>query len=300
MYSIAELNKRFGIADKLEFTPLADGLQAAHIQSSLCEARVSLQGAQVLDWTPAGEKPVVWLSPGASFIKGKSVRGGVPVCWPWFGAHEAQADYPAHGFARTVAWEVLSSEALADERVRLHFRLLVDDTINSMWPDTTPLELTISMGKSLELELLTRNEASQPIRLSEALHTYFAVGDIRQVHVSGLEDGDYLDKTEGFARKRQQGDISFNSEVDRVYLATERQCVIDDPVWQRRIVIDKRGSRSTVVWNPWLEKARAMGDMGEQGYLSMVCVESGNAASDVVTIAPGDEHRLWVQYKLES
>lgn len=254
---INELNKRFGLSAKLAFKAIGEGMVVAEIHTGLCTARIALQGAQVVNWAPKNEKPVIWLSTDAKFRSGKSIRGGTPVCWPWFGAHDSEKDFPAHGYARTVAWDITSSELLADERIKLGFCLIASEATNALWPHNSPLELFITFGASLELELVTRNEDSRPITISEALHTYFAVEDIRQVRVIGLDACEYVDKVDNFVRKTQQGDVTFMGEVDRVYVNTQSECVIDDAGWQRRIHINKRGSQSTVVWNPWIEKAAA-------------------------------------------
>ncbi len=300
MMDLADLNARFGLEEQLSFHLLNENMVVAEVRSSRCTARIALQGAQVLEWAPEGQKPVLWLSKGSNFIPGKSIRGGTPVCWPWFGAHDSKSDYPAHGHARTVDWDVLSSESLTEDRIKLVFCLKTSQATEAVWPYRTPLELHITLGDRLELELITRNDEAEPISIGEALHTYFAVGDVRQVAVSGLNACEYLDKVNDFARCTQQDKVSFNSEVDRVYLNTEAECVIEDACWERNIRIKKRGSHSTIVWNPWIEKALAMGDMGKDGYLNMVCVESGNAAENVVVLKPGEEHRLWVEYSVDN
>ena len=156
------------------------------------------------------------------------------------------------------------------------------------------------MGATLELDLVTRNTGDAPFTLGAALHTYFAVSDIRHIAVRGLEACDYLDKVDAGRRKQQSGPVTFSGETDRIYLDTDADVLIEDPGWQRRIRIAKGGSRSTVVWNPWIEKADRMGDLGEEGYLSMVCVETANAADDVVTVMPAAEHHLWTRFSVES
>ena len=296
---LGALNARFGIADTLVFEPGPGGLPVARVDNAAAGAVIALQGAQLIGWSPRGEQPVIWLSEAARFVPGKSVRGGVPVCWPWFGAHGREADFPAHGYARTVPWQVLASEALAAGQTRLVLRLLESDVTRAWWPHDTPLEYRITVGQELELELITRNAGGAAVTIGEALHTYFQVGDVSQVQVLGLEDGEYLDKVDGLRRKTQSGPIGIAAEVDRVYVNSTGPCVISDPVLARRILIDKGGSKSTVVWNPWIEKAGRMGDLGEQGYRHMLCVESGNAADNVLTIMPGAEHRLWVRYRVE-
>lgn len=298
MADIGDLNTRFGIPGVLAFRDCG-GIVMAEVAASRGKATISLQGAQVLAWTPTGEKPVIWLSSDAKFVPGRSVRGGVPVCWPWFGAHGTHTAFPAHGYARTVPWQVTRAEPLVDGRLRIAFELSESDITRQWWPHATPVTLQISIGKTLDLDLVTRNTGKEPVTITEALHTYFAIGDLRKTKVLGLEGMEYLDKAAGGQRGQQVGPVAFTGETDRIYLNTTAECVIDDTAWQRRIHIAKRGSRSTVVWNPWIEKAQKMGDLGPDGYLQMVCVESGNAADNAVIVPPGGEHRLSVTYRVE-
>jgi D-hexose-6-phosphate mutarotase len=296
---LSVLNERFGIHDQLTLIEGPGGLAVVEIANSLAVATVALQGAQLLSWIPRGEQPVIWLSRDARFETGQSIRGGVPVCWPWFGPHATQPSFPAHGFARTVPWQVCETKTLEDGATFVAFRVMRTAVTDVFWPQASELELVIKVGATLELDLVTRNTGTESITIGDALHTYFAVSDVRHIAVEGLEGCPYIDKPDSDKRKQQSGPVTFNAETDRIYLDASADCLIDDPGMQRRIRISKRGSRSTVVWNPWIEKAERMGDMGENGYLNMVCVESTNAADDVVTIAPGDEHRLWVSYQVE-
>jgi len=165
------------------------------------------------------------------------------------------------------------------------------------WPYPSELECRVKVGKTLEVELITRNTGLEPFTLGCALHTYFEVGDVRKVEVLGLEEAAYIDKVNG-GKNRQSGPVTVNSEVDRIYLDTASDCLIRDPIYGRVIRVEKQGSRSTVVWNPWLEKAGKMGDLGDDGYLNMLCVESCNAADDVVTVPPGKSHQLSVRYSV--
>jgi D-hexose-6-phosphate mutarotase len=132
------------------------------------------------------------------------------------------------------------------------------------------------------------------------LHTYFAVSNILDAAVTGLDGCDFIDRVGGDSRGRQSGVVAFARETDRIYLDTPSGCSIEDPGWRRRILIETSNSRSTVVWNPWVEKAAKLGDMGETGYLGMVCVESGNAAANTLTLNAGDEHCLQARYSVES
>ena len=293
------LNERFGIRDELTFSDGPGGLAVVEIANRLAVATIALQGAHLLKWIPRGEQPVIWLSMDAGFEAGQSIRGGVPVCWPWFGPHATHPSYPAHGFVRTIPWQLGDTKTLDDGATFVVFRMIQTAATNVFWPHRAELELAMKVGATLDLDLITRNTGAEAITIGDALHTYFAVSDIRHIAVEGLEGCRYIDKLDGGKRKQQSGPVMFNAETDRIYLDTTADCLINDPGLQRRIRIGKRGSRSTVVWNPWRVKAERMTDMGENGYLSMVCVESTNAADDVVTIAAGDEHHLRVSYQVE-
>ena len=296
--AVAELNARFGIRGRVGFDQLEGGLIVAEVCNAQATARIALQGAQLLDWTPAGEQPVIWVSPGAVYAPGKAVRGGVPVCWPWFGPHATQAGFPAHGFARTQSWEMVQVQPLPDGSTTLGLRLLQDAHTRLLWPHETALQLLVNIGQRLRIDLLTRNTGSEAFTLSQALHTYFAVSDAREVAVRGLEGLPYIDKVAGGVRRVQSGPVIVDAETDRIYLDHGGECVIEDPGLGRRIVIRREGSRSTVVWNPWAEKSAAMADMGEGAYRGMLCVEAANAAADVVRVEPGGAHRLQVSYHL--
>jgi glucose-6-phosphate 1-epimerase len=299
MALLSALNADFAIPGQLIFKETAPGFAVAEVFNGLATATIALQGAQLLTWTPRGQSPVIWLSPDAMFVSGKSVRGGVPICWPWFGPHASKASLPAHGFARTVPWEVIGTRAMPEGATRIDFRLVKSNVTRAQWQHSSQLECRVTVGAALEIDLMTRNTDRIAITIGDALHTYFMVSDVRRVTIHGLEGSPYLDKMDGGKRKQQAGPVTIGAETDRVYLETGADCLIDDPGLKRRIRIRKRGSHSTVVWNPWIEKSSRLGDVGEDGYLNMLCVESANAADDVVTIAPGGEHHLWVRYEIE-
>jgi len=300
MTEVTILNRQWGIKNQLIFDTTHSGLIIANINNSHASASIALQGAQLMAWRPAGEKSPIWLSPDTTLAPGKSIRGGVPICWPWFGAHQTQADFPAHGFARTVQWQVIDTKQLPNGDTQITLQLDADNIPQQLWPHATTAQCQVTIGKTLEIALTTFNNSQDDITISEALHTYFAVSDVRNISISGLDGCQYLDKVAAMQQKEQSGDITFASEVDRVYIDTEADCVIRDPALSRQVRIGKTGSRSTVVWNPWIEKSLQMGDMREDGYLKMVCVESANAANNQVTIAAGEQHQLTVSYQLES
>jgi len=297
--NISTLNHSFAIDKKIRFRDAGDGFPVADITTGHGTAAVALQGAHLLSWVPADQEPVIWMSKDAQFATGKSIRGGTPVCWPWFGAHASEAAFPAHGFARTSLWTVTATEQLPDDNIRISFRFSVDNH-HPLWPQPMQCELHITCGATLQLELVTTNQGDAAITITEALHTYFAIGDIAAVSVDGLDGCAYLDKPEDFKLKQQHGTITFDNEVDRVYLETTGDCLIHDKQWQRTIRIAKSGSASTIVWNPWQQRAAEMGDMGKDGYRSMLCVEGANAADNRIVIAPNGSHTLSVYYSVEN
>jgi glucose-6-phosphate 1-epimerase len=297
MSELTALNSRFGIAGKLSFEEVG-GLVAARVTNAFAIATIALQGAHVMTWQPTGQAPVIWLSKFAKFAPGKSIRGGMPICWPWFGPHASNAQFSGHGFARTVPWQLLDAKVLPDGRVRLEFELVQSDATRAQWPNECLVRNIVTVGQELEVDLETTNTGNASFQLGQAFHTYFEVGDIRRATVAGLEGCEYVDKVDGGARKRQQGQVAFTQETDRIYLATRGCCGIVDPALDRTILITSTGSRSTVVWNPWIEKADKMGDFGQDGYLNMVCVETANAAEDVITLAAGETHTMAAQYRV--
>ena len=299
--SLADLNTRFGINEQLKFIEGPNGLVFAEIDNALGTAYICLQGAHITTFRPKDQvEPVIWVSKFAKFAPGKSIRGGAPVCWPWFGAHATEASFPGHGFARTVMWEVTQSAALPSGETEITLALLENEQTRTQWPHKSRVELNVVVGKSLKASLDTTNLGDAPIQIGEALHTYFQISDIEAVQVTGLENTVYLDKVGEATRRTQNGPITFTGEVDRVYVDTETTCYIVDPAYERRIKIAKSGSRSTVVWTPWNEKADKMGDFGPDGWRQMVCVESVNALENVVIVAAGETHRMSVEYSAET
>ena len=297
--TVTELNERYAIGNHVSFKELAGDMVCIEVANQHALANIVLQGAHIATFQPRGEEPVIWLSPQARFTPGKSIRGGVPVCWPWFGAHKTDGSLPSHGFARTVPWEVLETKAHPDGSTFLRFGLVESDATRAQWPHPCTAQLEVTINRKLRVELVTSNTGDAAFELGEALHTYFQISDVANVNIRGLENCAYLDKVQDFTHCTQNGRIVIDSEVDRVYINTGADCVIEDKGMKRAIRIAKQGSLSTVVWNPWQEKADKMGDMGENGYRNMVCVESGNAWDNVVALAPGETHRLVAVYSVE-
>jgi len=286
------LNDQFAIAEHITFAASAGGLPVAKIRNAYAAASVAVQGGHVITFQPHGQQPVLWVSSLSVFEPGKTIRGGIPVCWPWFGSHPTDPFLPFHGFVRAAMWQVRGTSVGPADATEIRLGLTESEDSLAIWPHAFDLEIVVTVGAQLHIELIARNPGDQPFVCGGALHTYYTVGDARRIAITGLDGCDYLDKVEGFKRKPQHGPVTIEAETDRVYLDTDATCVIDDPVLDRRIVIAKAGSRTTVVWNPWAEKAKQIVDFGDDEYLSMVCVETANADKDVATVAPGGEHRL--------
>ncbi len=279
-----------------QLRPIGEGLHEIACENPLASYRVLTQGAQLLSWHPAGETEVVWCSPHARFLEGKPPRGGTPICWPWFGPH-SNPDYPAHGLVRAREWTLASYSRETDGSDILRFRTTTTGSDASpLWPYKAQLDLTYRIGQALILTLETTNLGEDPITITEAVHTYFGVGDVREIDILGLSGSTYLDRLQADARIIQTGDIRITRETDRVYLSTSPECTITDRRLNRSIHISSEGARSKVVWNPWIEKGAKLGDLGDSGYLQMVCVESGNIADDAIMIAPGERHALEIKY----
>lgn len=296
-----DLNNRLGVPYQLAFRGTSDGLMVAEIDNSHATASISLQGGHVMSWQPkSAAQPVVWLSKLAKLAPGKSIRGGVPVCWPWFGPHETESGFPGHGYARTVPWAVTRTGSLADGATQITLELINSDQTRAMWEHPCKLSLEVTVGQTLKLALTTSNLGDDEFVIGEALHTYLQIGDIAHTRVLGLEECEFLDKagTGSGLRRRQEGPVTFTAETDRIYVNTTADCVIEDLQLARRIRIAKSGSHSTVVWTPWTEKADRMGDFGPNGWRSMVCVESANALENVVTVPGHASHSMSVEYSL--
>jgi glucose-6-phosphate 1-epimerase len=262
------------------------------IDHPAASAEVFPYGAHLTQWTPAGGTPMIFLSPNSAFTPGKPIRGGVPVCFPWFGANPADANLPMHGFARISEWTVADITETADAAVA-RFELRSSDATHKLWPHDFVAEMTYSLGRELEMKLAVRNTGTSPLEFEAALHTYFAVSDIRNVSVAGLQGTQYLDKVDDMRRKTDSDPaVRFVDQVDRTYLNTEATCTIDDPGIGRKIVVAKTGSRTTVVWNPALKRATELTDIGPAAWPGFVCVETANVGENKITLAAGKTHEM--------
>ena len=289
--TIAELDRRFGILGIAEVVGGNGGLPLVKITTPATAGEMYLHGAHVTSWKPAGQQDVLFVSTRSLWADGHAIRGGVPICFPWFGDKEGDPHAPAHGFVRTKSWQLESIQATGN-KVTVTMFTESDQSTKKWWPADFRLVHRATFGTELGLELTMTNTGPTPLRFEEAMHAYHRVGDVGQARVSGLDGVPYLDKTDSYREKLQLGDVVIESETDRVYLNTQHPLDVQDSVLQRRIQIAKRNSLTTVVWNPWMEKGSELSDLGEDQWNQMLCIETSNVGTFGVELAPGQQHTM--------
>ena len=286
------LNTQFGIPGKLLFELSVGGFPIIQVETETATAVISVYAGHILSYRPKGEPDVLWLSEQAVYEPGKAIRGGIPIIWPWFGSHPTDAKKYVHGFARRMMWGVQSTGEDEDGRILITLELTETEATKALWSHDFALTLSIVVGLALEVTLTVANTGDIDFTYTAAMHSYFTVSDIEALSIRGLAGTAYLDNLDNMKQKEQVGPIRFTGETDRIYVDTTAVCEVVDPGLNRIIWIDKQGSHSTVVWNPWVEKARWMADFADNAYRKMVCVETANAAHDAVTLEPGEMREL--------
>ena len=249
-------------------------------------------GAHLTSWVPDGQAPVIWMSTLARFEPDVAIRGGVPIIFPWFGGGRDGSMTPAHGFARTRAWRMTTRGQRSNNAV-ISFALDSAPGEDDNFPYAFEARYEVELGRELRLALTVENSGDEEFTFEEALHTYFHVGDVRRIRVEGLDSVSYLDQADpaGLIVKQQSGDLTFTKETDRIYHSSTQVRIVD-PVLQRVLVIDKEHSASTVVWNPWIDKAHRMHDFGDDEWTAMVCIEGGNLRESAISLQPGQAHQM--------
>ena len=299
MPSIEQLNRDFAIADQLGFVEGEGGFPYIEIDNGKASALISLYAGQVLSFRPAHEpEDLLFLSGKAYYREGKAIKGGIPICWPWFGPDPEGMGRPSHGFVRNRYWAVTATETTPEGETKVMLEVTNNEETQAIWPNAFNLVLEISIGSSLTVKLIARNTGDRSYQITQALHTYFRVGDIGSVKLLGLEGLGYLDKVEGGREKIQKDEVDITAEVDRIYQEVTDDLTIVDASLGRRILIRAIGSRTAVVWNPWSSVAREMADLEDEDYRRLLCVETANAADEIIEIPAGGESRLIAQYSI--
>jgi glucose-6-phosphate 1-epimerase len=289
---IEELNERFGISGSVRVEQGNGGLPRLRISTAAGAGEIYLHGAQVTSWRPAGGDEVIFLSERSHWEDGKAIRGGVPVCFPWFRGKADDPKAPAHGFARTRQWTLESVEAVDDRSVTVVCATVADDGTRHWWPNDFRVVHRITIGKTLRMELIATNIGSTTFRFEEALHSYFRVADVECVTVRGLAGISYLDNMDGNREKVQAGDLKLRGPADNAYVNTTGAADIVDPVLGRVVRTEKENSSTTVAWNPWQQGAARLADLGDDEWRGMICVEASNILSAAVSLDPGEQHTL--------
>jgi len=296
---LAQLNQAYGLDGQLSFVEGKGGFPHIEVSNAQATALISMYGGQVLSFQPRGvTDDLLFVSENAYYQSGKAIKGGIPVCWPWFGPDPEGKGRPSHGFARNRLWQVKSTQGLPSGATQVVLGFSDTDDTRELWSHSFELALEITVGRTLQLMLISRNVGDRPFDMTQALHTYFTVGDIAQTTVQGLDGTTYIDKVDEQKVKPQSGAIAITAEVDRIYQGVPAELMIDDQALDRKIRITSTGNQTAVVWNPWVEVSAKSGDLMDDAYKRFVCVETTNAADDVVTVAPQSEYHLAVTYDL--
>ncbi|WP_394132089.1 D-hexose-6-phosphate mutarotase [Shewanella maritima] len=264
-----------------------NGLQYVEIDTDFCFATIFMQGAQIDQFKPKGKQALLWVSSAEDYNAGNGIRGGVPICWPWFGASDIEG-FPQHGFARTRTWK-LDSVNMVNQVAKLSFSLPISDQDRQYWPHDTSVKVEFELSESLKINLINYNAADYPVTLTQALHSYFPTSNIHQTRVSGLSDAKYIEFGKG---PYPQADDStpFIKETDRVYTDLTSEQVIHTP--QGNITVSRQNSHSAVLWNPWIDKSERLSRFNSDDYLTMLCLEAANVLEDAVVLQPGQTHTL--------
>ncbi|MEZ9234568.1 D-hexose-6-phosphate mutarotase [Shewanella sp. 10N.286.52.A9] len=264
-----------------------NGLDYVEIKTDLCQASIFLQGAQIDFFKPKDKAPLLWVSGADDYQPGNGIRGGIPVCWPWFGASDIPG-FPQHGFARTSLWS-LASVKMRNQVVDLVFTLAITEDNKQYWPHDTEVSVLFTLGETLSVSIVNKNNCDYDVNLTQALHTYFPIGDIHQLKATGFTGAKYIEFAKG--PYPQEGDeVNFTRETDRVYTDLAPVQHLHTP--EGTIEVARENSQSAVLWNPWIDKSQRLSRFNDEDYLTMVCHEAANVLEDQVRLAPGASHTL--------
>lgn len=277
-------------------TAISQPLPGIAIATPSAAGAVVDSGAHVLAWAPNGTEGVLWLSPASKFEVGVAIRGGIPLCFPWFAAGPQGDQTPAHGVARSSQWRLIES-GVPDGVAHLLYELTSADIAESAAPNCLPggavAHLSVGMNEKLRLDFSV-TAGTEPLTYEVALHTYFAVSDVRQIRVEGLDGRPFFNKVTQ-EHQTQDGPVTFPGEVDSLYDHEGAASIVDSGL-NRTIRIAKRNSSSTIVWNPGPVKGTQIGDVPASDWPNFVCVETANVGEHAITLAPRQSHTLTVVY----
>lgn len=288
MIDTDELDDKFGIEGEVGFAELEEDLVFIMVSNKHADAEICLYGAHVTSFKPRGNMDLLWMSPESSFEEGKPIRGGIPVCFPWFGPHKTDSEKPQHGFGRLMYWDVVSTSTNSSAESVIKLQLNSSEETKAYWPHDFIAEMTFIVGKKLTATLKVTNTSGEPFDYTCALHTYYSLSAIDSISIEGLQGVTYYNQLTGENGVQEEKKLEITEALTRHYLNTETPVIIDDSAFRRRIKVDKAGSKVTTVWNPGAETCSNIGDLPDDGYETFVCVEATNAFDYPISLSPGE------------
>ncbi|MGD9930518.1 MAG: D-hexose-6-phosphate mutarotase [Mangrovibacterium sp.] len=291
MIDLDTLDEKFSIEGEVGFAELENDLVFLTISNKYADADICLYGGHVTSFRPHKTMDLLWMSPDSMFEVGKPIRGGIPVCFPWFGPHKTDAQKPQHGFARLMYWNVAETASTPTGETRVRLQLSSSEETKTYWPFDFEAELDITIGSKLNVELKVTNTSNEPFEYGSALHSYFYLSGIENIGIEGLQGTTFFNQLNPGNEVQEVPVLHIREALTRHYLDTDSAVVISDPVFRRRILVEKTGSKVTTVWNPGQEACATIGDLPEDGYESFVCVEAVNAFDNLISLAPGETHK---------
>lgn len=290
MFDIDELDDKFGIAGQLAFVKPENNFIFLTVSNKYADAAICLYGAQITSFRPHNSRDILWMSPESNFEIGKAIRGGIPVCFPWFGPHKTDPDKPQHGFGRLMNWNVAETAAGTNGETLVRLQLCSSVATKAYWPYDFRTEIIVVVGEILKVTLKVTNTSANQFDYSCALHSYYNLSAIENISIDGLEGARYHKHLEPGEFIQESPKLEIKQAETRHYYDTDASCLIEDPIFRRKIRVAKSGSKVTTVWNPGKETCSKISDLHPDAYKYFVCIEAVNAFNDAIILNPGQSH----------
>lgn len=299
MIDIDELEDKFSIEGEVGFGELENDLVFVTVSNKYADCDICLYGAHITSFRPHNAMEILWMSPESNFEVGKAIRGGIPLCFPWFGPHDTDPQMPQHGFARLMYWDVLETATLPSGETLIRLQLCSSGETRAYWPHDFCSQLTVIVGLTMTVTLKVTNTSSDPFEYTSALHSYFSLSSIENLFIHGLQETTYYNQLSAENGIQNEEILQIKGPTTRHYLDTETPVIIEDSIFNRRIQVVKAGSKVTTVWNPWEEASATIADLSDDAYETFVCVEAVNAFNDVIHLSPKESHETSAIVSLE-
>jgi glucose-6-phosphate 1-epimerase len=290
MFDLEELEDKFSIEGEVGFAELEENMAFITVSNKFADADICLYGAQVTNFKPYNTIEILWMSPESKFVEGSPIRGGIPVCFPWFGPHKTDSSKPQHGFGRLMYWDVTETASMKTGETLVRLQLCSSEETKAYWDYDFCAELTVIVGKTLTATLKVTNTSPADFEYTCALHSYFSLSSIEEIQIEGLQNTKYYNQLEPGDFIQETEKLEIHKAETRHYYDTETDCIIIDPLFARRIKVAKSGSKITTVWNPWEEASSKIEDLPDDAFHTFVCIEAVNAFNNAIQLAPGESH----------